>query len=421
MKEITAQAMPPCFDRWCRRFDDLFTRQAQRREFRNYLGGLLGESERKNIAQISQNIVGSSYHKLHHFITESPWDADCVNERRLEIMTLCRQTKPRPNFSLIVDDTGHRKSGTITEGVGRQYIGEVGKTDNGIVMVTTHLYDGVRSFPLDFAQYLHADSLEKGKEDPKFKKKPELALELIDKCLTRGYRPEVTLIDGGYGNNGPFLKELEKRGLIYIGVVAKNRNVEVERETGEKSEMRLDELTAILPEEAFTPINLELQKPRKVWVATIKVEIPGMSGQRTVAIVMNAKNVESATEIDYLITNAPIEKATAKWIVTTYSQRNWIEVFYRTVKGWLGSKECQVRGKKSIERHWILVFCAYTFILWHWLTGGLARQWANRPLKTFVEALEAFRTAVYYRFVRWLGNNVDVFAAHKASFGFIWA
>jgi len=138
MKEITIQAMPPCFDRWCRRFDDLFTRQAQRREFRNYLGGLLGESERKNIAQMSKNTVGVSYHKMHHFITESPWDADCVNERRLEIMTLCRQTKPRQNFSLIVDDTGHRKSGTITEGVGRQYIGEVGKTDNGLVMVTTH-------------------------------------------------------------------------------------------------------------------------------------------------------------------------------------------------------------------------------------------------------------------------------------------
>jgi len=256
--------------------------------------------------------VGVYYHKLHHFLTDSPWDANCVNERRLEIMTLCRQTKILPNFSLIVDDTGHRKSGTITEGVGRQYIGEVGKTDNGLVMVTTHLYDGVRSLPLDVAQYLPASSLEKGKENPEFKKKPELALELIDKCLNRGERPEVTLIDGGYGNNGPFLKELEKRELIYIGAVAKNRNVEVEIESGIKSEMRLDELTAILPEEAFNSINLNFPKPRTVWVATRKVEIPGMSGQRTIAIVMNAKNVEEATEIDYLITNAPIEKATAE-------------------------------------------------------------------------------------------------------------
>ena len=59
-----------------------------------------------------------------------------------------------------------------------------------------------------------------------------------------------------------------------------------------------------------------------------------------------------------------------------------------------------VREKKSLERHFILVFCAYTFILWHKLTGGLRRRWANKPLNTFPEALEAFRTAISYRFVQ---------------------
>ena len=70
-------------------------------------------------------------------------------------------------------------------------------------------------------------------------------------------------------------------------------------------------------------------------------------------------------------------------------------MFYREAKGWLGLREYQVRGKRSLERHWILVFCAYTFILWHWLTGGLIRQWANKPLTTFVETFSAFRTAMF--------------------------
>lgn len=52
MKETTPAATPPCFDRWCKRFDELFNHQAQKREFRNYIGGLLGESERKNLSQI---------------------------------------------------------------------------------------------------------------------------------------------------------------------------------------------------------------------------------------------------------------------------------------------------------------------------------------------------------------------------------
>jgi hypothetical protein len=50
----------------------------------------------------------------------------------------------------------------------------------------------------------------------------------------------------------------------------------------------------------------------------------------------------TATEVDYLITNASREKATDEWVVTTYSQRNWVEVFYREAKGWLGLKEYQV-------------------------------------------------------------------------------
>jgi SRSO17 transposase len=113
----------------------------------------LGESERKNLFQIAENAVGVTYHRLHHFLTEAPWCSSQVNERRLEIMNKCSQTRISRGFSLIIDDSGHRKSGNFTDGVGRQYIGEIGKTDNGIVVVTTHLYDGRKSLPLDIELY----------------------------------------------------------------------------------------------------------------------------------------------------------------------------------------------------------------------------------------------------------------------------
>ena len=213
--------------------------------------------------------------------------------------------------------------------MGRQYIGEIGKTDNGIVVVTTHLYDGKKSLPLDLELYQHASSLPEGKKDKDFKKKPQLGIELIDRSLAKG--------------------------------------------------------------------------------------------ERTFAIVMNANCFEEATDVDYFITSVDASIVTNEWIVTTYSQRNWVEVFYREAKGWLGLKEYQVRDKKSLLRHFILVFCAYSFILWHKLTGGLQRRWGNKPLKTFTEALEAFRTATSFRFFDWLTDNREVFAAYKASLGFIWA
>lgn len=371
---------------------------------------------------MSNNAVGVVYHSLHHFLTEATWDAQKVNSRRLQVMQQCSQTKVRRGFTLIVDDSGHRKSGTSTAGVGRQYIGEIGKTDNGVVLVTTHLYDRVKSLPLDVELYQHASSLPEGKQDPEFIKKPDIALKLIDKCLNRGDKPGVVLVDAGYGNNSTFLRLLESRNLTYVAGVAKNRKVVCSSALGEEQmEIRLDELTRSLQPEAFTAIQLELGTPRTVWVARVEVELSTIEGTRTIAIVMNAASFSQATEIDYLITNAAPEKATGLWIVKTYSQRNWVEVFYREAKGWLGLREYQVRSIKSLTRHLILVFCAYTFILWHQLTGGLRRRWASQPLNTFTEALSAFRTAISYRFFCWLQENANVFAAYKASFGLIWA
>ena len=421
MKETTPAAMPPCFDRWCQRFDDIFGHQAQKREFRNYLGGLLGESERKNMKQMAANAVGVTYHKLHHFLTAAPWSFSELNQRRLEVMNQCHQTKISRGFSLIIDDSGHRKSGNFTEVVGRQYIGEIGKTENGVVAVTSHLYDGIKSLPLDIELYQKADSLPFGNADPEFKKKPEIARDLIDQSLARGYRPGIVLIDAGYGNNTSFLQELEKRKLKYIGGIAKNRKVIVQKVADKKEEIRVDNLASSLPSEAFSKIQLLLEKPRTVWVARTEIELSKYRGKKVIVIVMNAATYDEATDIDYLITNVELSTATEEWVVKTYSQRNWVEVFYREAKGWLGLKEYQVRDKRSLMRHLILVFCAYTFILWHTKTGGLRRRWANKPSNTFTEALEAFRTAISFRFVKWLNENWDVFSAYKASLGFVWA
>ncbi len=421
MKETTPAAMPPCFEKWCQRFDDVFTHKAQKREFRHYLGGLLGESERKNLFQLAENAVGVSYHRLHHFLTEAPWSSSRVNERRLEVMNKCSQTRISRGFSLIIDDSGHRKSGNFTDGVGRQYIGEIGKTDNGIVVVTTHLYDGRKSLPLDIELYQHADSLIEGKQDPEFEKKPELAIKLIDLTLQRGYQPGIVIVDAGYGNNTSLLLELEKRQLKYLGGVAKNRKVTINHQENIQQTIRVDELAQSLPIEAFTKIQLNLDKPKTVWVVTKEVEISQLKGKRNIAIVMNAATFSQATDIDYFITNVSSSIVNPEWIVDTYGSRNWVEVFYREAKGWLGLKEYQVRDKRSLLRHFTLVFCAYTFILWHQMTGGLRRRWANKPLNTFPEALEAFRTAMSYRFFDWLTLNRDVFTAYKASLGFIWA
>jgi SRSO17 transposase len=98
-----------------------------------------------------------------------------------------------------------------------------------------------KAYMRDIELYQHGDSLPEGKKDPEFKKKPTLALELIDKSLRRGYRPGIVLIDSSYGNNTSFLKNLEERKLNYIGGIAKNRNILIKDKSGKSEAIRIDE------------------------------------------------------------------------------------------------------------------------------------------------------------------------------------
>ena len=183
--------------------------------------------------------------------------------------------------------------------------------------------------------------------------------------------------------------------MKYIGGIAKNRNILIKDSSGKTEAIRIDEYALWISSEEFKEIQIPGEKPRTVWVAILSAEIAQLKEQRKIAIVMNAPFFEEAEDIDYLITNVEGEIVTEQWTVETYGQRNWVEVFYREAKGWLGLSEYQVREKKSLERHFILVFCAYTFILWHKLTGGLRGRWANKPLHTFPEA----KTVISYSYI----------------------
>jgi SRSO17 transposase len=143
------------------RFDELFSRLAQRRGFRQYLAGLLGPRERnKTLTGLagSEPVVGARHaavQRLQYFLSQSTWDADEVNRRRLELPVNDPATAPHARGVIAIDDSGGRKDGTATAHVGRQWLGRYGKTDNGIVTVTTVWADERVYYPL------HAEALDR--------------------------------------------------------------------------------------------------------------------------------------------------------------------------------------------------------------------------------------------------------------------
>ncbi len=57
---------------------------------------------------MARDALEVTYHKLHHCL-DAPCSSDKINERSLEVMNQCLQTKISRGFSMIVDDSGHRE------------------------------------------------------------------------------------------------------------------------------------------------------------------------------------------------------------------------------------------------------------------------------------------------------------------------
>ena len=128
---------------YCQQFDALFGKQNQRESFRRYLEGLLLPQERNKTLTALANtepVVGAQYPQaqgLQWFLSESTWDPDAVTARRLGVLRADALTAPTTRGVLVIDEHGDRKWGTKTAHVGRQYLANLGKTDNGVVSVTT--------------------------------------------------------------------------------------------------------------------------------------------------------------------------------------------------------------------------------------------------------------------------------------------
>jgi SRSO17 transposase len=126
---------PGLLEDFAAQFDGLFSSLAQRRGLRDYLQGLLLPRDRnKTLTGLAaaEPVVGAQHRevqRLQWFLSESTWDHQGLNERRVRLLCQDPATAPNDRGVLVIDDTGDRKDGTATAHVARQYLGSVGKTE----------------------------------------------------------------------------------------------------------------------------------------------------------------------------------------------------------------------------------------------------------------------------------------------------
>ena len=143
-KHLKRDARPTVgiIDRYCEAYNDIFPEVRSYECFKYLHQGILSPIPRKSLPEIAKVVGISSPQSLHHFIANSPWSVENLKQKRLELTIKALKEK---KITVIIDEIGDRKKGKKTDYVGKQYLGSVGKIDNGIVSVNAY---GVGSIPL---------------------------------------------------------------------------------------------------------------------------------------------------------------------------------------------------------------------------------------------------------------------------------
>lgn len=355
-------------DQFCAAFDDLFARYEERQALRQYLIGLLLPREHnKTLVELADIVPGANQQALHQFLRNAPWDAEALNRRRLQQWQAHPWLGPHAGGVLIIDETGDPKRGHRIVLAAQQYLGKLGHVANGVVAVTSHWADGSRHAPLGVKPYRPASRLPKGRNDPDFHTKPQLAWELITEARAAGVPFRLVVADSIYGENADLEARLFAEKIPYIMGLRPSHG------TGQ-----FVEDPAHPP--AFTPAEAAQRLPRDAWERTVSYDSHGKELVRYIAeleLGMAYGPTQSVRLITatldptqlkpestwYLATSLPLAQISAAPVYEIYRLRDWIEHFYKPVKHELGWADYQVRSERAIVRHWQLVLLAYTFSL----------------------------------------------------------
>jgi SRSO17 transposase len=348
------------------------------------------QAPRKNIERMEEVVPDCDYQSLHHFISDSEWDARAVLDQ------VAREADGHLGGSadscLLLDESAFAKKGDKSVGVARQWSGRLGKVDNCQVAVFAALARGRHSTLIDTRLYLPKEWT----QDPRrcraarippcesvFKSKADLALEMVQGARKNGVRFSWVGVDGGYGKEPAFLRRLEDCGEVFVAEIHKSQQIylaDPDPRIPEKKSTRGKKPTRLESQSPSQRVDDWLKaQPEELWQRV--VVRPGTKGELRVEALqacvwlwdgdepkarqwhlVATRELGSPETIKYTLSNAPSETS-LKRLVQMQRQRFWIERSFEDGKSESGMADYQVRGWLAWHHHMALVMMAMLFML----------------------------------------------------------
>ncbi len=367
--------------------------------------------------RMNEEIEQIEYHRYQHFISNSKWDHQLVIDKvSQDVSLLMRMEKDQSGHptGLIIDESGHLKSGKHSVGVSRQYSGLAGKVDNCQIGVYASLVNKDCASFVGERLFLPKEWTEDGqrceeakipKQARQHKTKLELALEMIEDLDKAGVSFDWVGGDGLYGHSYEFARALDQRSLLFVLDVHKDQRVYLEqpsiylpqKQAGrgrspsrwktQAQSIRVDTYAEGLDKQEWE--QLRIRKTTKGWLkAWIHLKTVWVwdgqeqkARQRTLIIRKDISHKREKSALKYSLSNGQIQQYSKQEFALFQAQRYWVERNFDDAKSELGMSDYQVRKWLGWHHHHAILFMAMLFML-----KERINQKANFPLMSLRDA-----------------------------------
>jgi SRSO17 transposase len=365
MTDQDISRLGPAFSAYLGHYRPCFLQGRTAGHFDDYCRGLLSDLPRKTIEPIAL-LRGTAVRTLQEFLVTASWDhglaRDTLQRRFAEVIS----TLPADPLGTVgvIDETSCIKKGDKTPGVQRQYLGCVGKKDNGIVTVHVGVARGRFAALLDADLYLPQswdDDRPRCEEagipgDVHYQAKWRIALDQLLRLHRNGMRLDWLTFDEGYGSKVPFLGILSLVRQKFVAEVPVNFSVR----TGEGGPpRRADAVLTAGDAKGGRRFRFSRETQANRWwrAKGVTVWADGRAYRLIVAID------QATAEVKYFVTNAvgdPLRR-----VLAVAFRRATVEHSFRLGKQEAGLMHYEGRQYTGLMRHLILGLVVMGFVSVH--------------------------------------------------------
>jgi len=371
------QGMFGCLERFAEPFVSCLYRREQKEHAQTYLQGLMSNLQRKNVESIAYH---HDQERLQRFIGCSSWDYQPLLD---ELVRQVGCELGETDGVIVFDPSGFGKKGSESVGVQRQWLGRMGKVDNGQVGVYMAYASRQEHALVDVRLYLPQSwARDKPRRNqcgvPKqlrYHTRHYLALQMLDEHGQLLPHKWITG-DDEMGRSSLFRRELQGRNEHYVLAVPSNTTVRDLEDAppkwfgrGCKPQRQFEQVRAWLsrlPDEDWTPLHVRNGEKGPLQLQIVKRRVLAKTERRCVGpeellIVTRTTDEQGNVQHDYYLSNA-LPTTLLTELARVINAEHRIEECLKRAKSEAGLADYEVRTYAGWYHHQTLLLIATWFL-----------------------------------------------------------